>query len=97
MYCLFHFFIENKVFKIIIQKNTKIFLKYFVTVSVQIKTYLYHFLLYQFVLINDQLNAFFTSICVCYVRVNFHRVKGCIALFQCIKVCYLRKTVEAIS
>ena len=45
-------------------------------------------LLYQLALINDQLNAFFMSIRVYYVRVSFLRVKSCIALIPCIKVVF---------
>ena len=44
------------------------------------------FLLYQSALINDQLNAFFMSIRVYYVRVNFVCVKTCIVLISYIKL-----------
>ena len=106
-WCLFRFFIENKVFQITITKIPKYFwsiLQVWVCEykSRNICTFTI-FLLYRFALINDQLNAFFffffffLSICVYYVRVNFDRVKSCIVLIPCIKVCYLPKTVKPMS
>ena len=115
-WCLFRFFIENKVFQITITKIPKYFwsiLQVWVCEykSRNICTFTI-FLLYRFALINDQLNAFFfffffffvfffffffLSICVYYVRINFDRVKSCIALIPCIKVCYLQKTVKPMS
>ena len=106
-WCLFRFFIENKVFQITITKIPKYFwsiLQVWVCEykSRNICTFTI-LLLYRFALINDQLNAFFffffffLSICVYYVRINFDRVKSCIALIPCIKVCYLPKTVKPMS
>ena len=40
---------------------------------------------------------FFLGIRVYYIRVNFVRVKSCMALMLCIKVYYSPKTVEPLS
>ena len=107
-WCLFRFFIENKVFQITITKIPKYFWSILQVLVCEYKSRnictFTIFLLYRFALINDQLNAFFfffffffLSICVYYVRINFDRVKSCIALIPCIKVCYLPKTVKPMS